>query len=80
MSMLIEKVAIGELEGIIIGNGQQLIHQLFADDIGLFLMATDQNFRCARDVIIEYEKISRALLNVSKSIIIPLYLNGPIPN
>lgn len=72
------KADTSELEGIPIENGKMLTHQLFTDDIGLFLMASEQNFKCAREVIAKYEKISGASLNVSKSIVVPIFLNGPI--
>lgn len=69
----------GELEQIRIGPGDQFTHQLFVDDIGLFLAATKCNFQVARGIIAKYEAISGASLNLSKFIIFTLYLKGEIP-
>lgn len=80
MAMLREKVALGELDGIQIGENHQLTHELFADDIDIFFKATERNFQYVRDIIMRYESVSRAHLNLSKAIVIPLYLRGPIPN
>lgn len=79
MTLLKNKVSIDELEGIPMGNDEQLTHQLFADDTSVFMTTNEENFRCVREVIRTYERISRACLNLSKSILIPLYMDGPIP-
>jgi hypothetical protein len=34
----------GLIKGISIGGGEQILFQLFADDIGLFFEATEANF------------------------------------
>lgn len=49
-----------------------LLYQLFADDTNLSLMASEQNFQAAVEVISSYERISGARLNLEKSTIIPL--------
>lgn len=51
---------------------EQLMYQLFVDDTSLSLVATEENFKEAREVIVVYERISRARLNLEKSIIMPL--------
>lgn len=79
MTMLKHKVSTRELEGIPMRNGEQLTHQLFTDDTSIFMTAKEENFKCIRDVIGVYERISGACLNLSKSMVIPLYLNGPLP-
>lgn len=58
MEMVKKKVNRGELDGIQVGEGRQLMHQLCADDIGLFFLATQENFRCIREVITCYEEVS----------------------
>lgn len=48
------------------------------DDIGLFLVVTERNFLKAKHVIARYEAISSASLNLSKSIIVSLFIDGPL--
>lgn len=79
MELIKEKVRIGELTRIPVGEGHQLTHQLFADDTRLFFLATQENFKCVKEIIVKYEVISGASLNLSKSMLVPLFLNGPIP-
>lgn len=64
----------GDLQGMKLEDGTRVCHQLFADDTGLFLAASREEFDCARRVIQHYKRISGALLNIHKSKIIPLYL------
>lgn len=66
--MLKEKSQTRELEGIQLGNKEQLTHQLFVDDTGIFITATEDNFHSVRQVINSYERISSACLNVLKQI------------
>lgn len=79
MTMLKEKGQTSKLEGIQLGNGEQLTHQLFVDDTDIFVTTTKENFRCVRQVIDAYERIFGACLNLSKSMVIPLFLKGQIP-
>lgn len=79
MAMLQEKAASGELKGIKIEEDHQLTHQLFIDDTGIFFKATDNNFQYVREVIMRYEFVLGAHLNLNKSMLIPMYLSGPIP-
>lgn len=86
MLMLKEQADLGNIEGVQLGNGEQLTHQLFAKNTGilfkLVFKATKEKFWNVREVnnckIQSYLRIG-ACLNLSKSIFIPLYLNGPIP-
>ncbi|KAL3698517.1 hypothetical protein R1sor_012593 [Riccia sorocarpa] len=59
-------------EGIKVNNLSQLVHSLFADDMGLCLNADEDNFKEAKNIIEKFERISGAQLNVAKSLIIPL--------
>lgn len=77
--MIQEKFDTGELEGIQLGSGEKLTHQLFANDTRVFIIALQQNFQCMRDIIARYKAILGVSLNLRKLIVIPLYLNGPIP-
>lgn len=78
MLMLQEQVNLGEIEGIHIGHGKQLTHQLFADDTRIFIAASERNFNKVREVISRYKAISGASLNLSKSMVIPMHLQGSI--
>jgi hypothetical protein len=78
MLMLEHTLKEGQVEGIHIGAGKNLLHQLFADDMGLFLKTSQQNFRKVKEIIDTYERISGAQVNLSKSLILPL-LAGPTP-
>ncbi|KAL3697957.1 hypothetical protein R1sor_012033 [Riccia sorocarpa] len=62
----------GSIRGLKINDQQQLVHRLFADDTGLFLEMEEEVFRAARDKIAMFETASGALLNLQKSIIIPM--------
>lgn len=80
MLMIKAKVQSGKLEGITQDNGDQLTHQLFVDDTSLFFTTKEGNFACITEIIKRYERISSAALNLSKLMVVPLYLKGPIPN
>lgn len=79
MDLINEQVNLRELNGIKIDGGKQLTHQLFTDNIGFFMLAIERNFQCVKDIIAKYETISSASLNLTESIMIPMYLNGPVP-
>jgi hypothetical protein len=77
MLMLNNAVKSGKIEGISINLDRYLLHQLFADDMGLFLKTSQANFCNAKEIIDRYKRISGAQLNLSKSFILPLRA-GPI--
>ncbi|KAL3679581.1 hypothetical protein R1sor_022537 [Riccia sorocarpa] len=62
----------GQLTGIKLPGGRQLLHQLFADDTGVHMQADEGCFNTTKTVVETFEKISGAALNLSKSQIIPL--------
>lgn len=64
MSLLVKSASEGELVGLQIHPGKQLLHQLFVDDMGIFIKATKENFRKATSLIAIYERISGAQLNL----------------
>jgi hypothetical protein len=72
MLLLNNAARAGDIEGIQIGEDRRLLHQLFADDMGLFLMTSQANFRKVKEIIDLYERISGAQLNLGKSLILPL--------
>jgi hypothetical protein len=78
MSLFNAKIHEGSLFGLPIGDGKQLLHQLFADDTGVFLQATEENFDCMIDCIHTYERISGQKLNFEKSTLVQLD-RGPRP-
>lgn len=64
----------GFLEGILIGEHKedQFLYQIFANDTSAILLASEQIFQVAIEVIDIYERISSAWLNLEKSTIVPL--------
>ncbi|KAL3681068.1 hypothetical protein R1sor_024024 [Riccia sorocarpa] len=66
MALLREAQIQGEVHGLEVGNSRQILDALFADDTGLLLRATEENWRSATTVVQKFEVISGAKLNVSK--------------
>ncbi|KAL3677972.1 hypothetical protein R1sor_020928 [Riccia sorocarpa] len=69
----------GRISGLQISGGDQLLHQLFADDTGLTLQLDEQVFQETTAVLAKYEKASGAKLNMFKTTVIPLF-QGPVPH
>ncbi|KAL3697958.1 hypothetical protein R1sor_012034 [Riccia sorocarpa] len=63
--MLRESQRQGQLKGVIIPKGRPLLHKLFADDSGICISATEENFQALKTVIGRFEAISGAKLNIS---------------
>ncbi|KAL3697349.1 hypothetical protein R1sor_011425 [Riccia sorocarpa] len=72
MTILRARQAEGRLVGLKLGEGKQALHNLFADDTGVMIAATPENFEELQRAIIFYEEISGAKLNISKSTVIPI--------
>lgn len=70
MSLLSRVAQLGELLGLRIGLGMQLLYQLFVDDAKIFLKAIEENFLKATSLILVNKCISRAQLNLHKSLLI----------
>ncbi|KAL3676486.1 hypothetical protein R1sor_026434 [Riccia sorocarpa] len=68
----------GRIHGLQITPEESLLHQLFADDTGIFLQQDKQEFRRTMDILTVFEKASGAKLNMQKTTVIPLF-NTPIP-
>ncbi|KAL3676016.1 hypothetical protein R1sor_025964 [Riccia sorocarpa] len=72
MAMLREAQVEGQVQGLEVGNGRQILEALFADDTGLILKADKENWDNATAVVQRFELISGARLNVAKSLVIPI--------
>ncbi|KAL3680171.1 hypothetical protein R1sor_023127 [Riccia sorocarpa] len=64
------------IQGLNIGGGESLLHQLFADDTGICITAEEGQFGRLKEVIREFESSSGASLNLQKSIVMK---PGPQP-
>ncbi|KAL3697666.1 hypothetical protein R1sor_011742 [Riccia sorocarpa] len=60
-----------------IGNSRQILEALFADDTGILLEASEENWRKTTEVVQQFETISGAKLNVAKSLAIPIGFEEP---
>jgi hypothetical protein len=65
-----------QLPAIQISPGLSICHMLFADDVGIFIPATEPAFNSLRICIAHYEEASGAKLNIQKSIITPIAIEG----
>lgn len=74
MAYLSSMIETGELNGIQIQDGLTICFRLFADDMGMFIPATEEAFNRARSCIAVYEAASGAKLNLAKSTIVPFQL------
>jgi hypothetical protein len=67
MDLLQEQNRTGKIQGVDVGEGHQLVYQLFADDTGIFSQATEDNFKAVMATIQKFEQISEAKVNLEKS-------------
>ncbi|KAL3700191.1 hypothetical protein R1sor_018213 [Riccia sorocarpa] len=74
MQLLRKEERAGRITGIQIPGGQPLLHRLFADDSGVSILATEENFTNLTRTISDFEAISGARLNLTKSVVIPFNL------
>ncbi|KAL3679387.1 hypothetical protein R1sor_022343 [Riccia sorocarpa] len=79
MKLLREAEKQGSLKGVNIPGGRPLLHKLFADDSGVCIAATEENFNTLRKIIERFERISGAKLNLSKSVILPMIIDRTTP-
>ncbi|KAL3694987.1 hypothetical protein R1sor_008638 [Riccia sorocarpa] len=77
MRALREEERKGNIHGLNIGNGQTLLHQLFADDTGICITAEERQFENLKEVIKEFEGASGACLNLQKSVVMQLSPRQP---
>ncbi|KAL3675227.1 hypothetical protein R1sor_025175 [Riccia sorocarpa] len=78
MRLLREAEKKGEIQGVSIPYRRPLLHRLFADDSGVGIRATKENFENLKAVISRFKDISGAELNLTKSMVIPMALD-PVP-
>ncbi|KAL3694931.1 hypothetical protein R1sor_008582 [Riccia sorocarpa] len=69
----------GLLTGVTIPRGRPLLHKLFANDSGICITATEQNFECLKLLVEKFERVSGAKLNLGKSVILPMMLERSTP-
>lgn len=62
----------GELEGIKVTKEVTICIRLFADDMGVFIKATEENFKKLQDILNLYKTAVGAKMNMAKMVIIPL--------
>ncbi|KAL3690516.1 hypothetical protein R1sor_016825 [Riccia sorocarpa] len=72
MLALREEERIGNIQGLNIGGGRTLLHQLLVDDTGICITAVESQFNRLEEVIGEFEGASGACLNLQKSIMMQL--------
>lgn len=74
MDCLQAKLKTGELDEIQIFDHLTICHRLFVDDVGVFIPAMEDKFNKLQTILKLYETTSRAKLNLTKSVIVPLTL------
>ncbi|KAL3683679.1 hypothetical protein R1sor_001701 [Riccia sorocarpa] len=72
MRALQEEECRGGIQGLNIGGGRRLLHQLFADDTGICITADERQFNRLKEMIRDFEVASGASLNLQKSIVMQL--------
>ncbi|KAL3679988.1 hypothetical protein R1sor_022944 [Riccia sorocarpa] len=79
MRALREEERLRNIKGLNIGEGQSLLHELFADDTGICITAEERQFEKLKEIIEELESASGACLNLQKSIVMQLKPR-PVPD
>lgn len=75
MDYIKHKLEEGELEGVKIEEGLTFCYRFFVDDVGIFILATENNFNKLKEILLLYKVVSGAKLNLWKSVIIPLVMS-----
>lgn len=75
MDYLEHLLSSGAMEGVRILDELTICHRLFANDVGIFIPAKEISFRKLQDALKIYELASGAMLNLEKSVIVPLTLH-----
>jgi hypothetical protein len=73
MLILKEHLQEGKVYGIQIGDSEQILFQVFANDTELFFQATEENFRSVMECLAIFERISGQRVNLDKSTIVQLF-------
>ncbi|KAL3675236.1 hypothetical protein R1sor_025184 [Riccia sorocarpa] len=74
MALLRDEERKGRIQGVSVPGGRPFLHQFFADDSGINITASEAVFNRIKWIVKRFENISGALLNLSKSVVIPLSL------
>ncbi|KAL3701463.1 hypothetical protein R1sor_019485 [Riccia sorocarpa] len=72
MRMLRNEEKEGRILGVCYGGENSLLHQIYADDIGINLTLCEEQFSRLKQVIQDFEELSGAKLNLGKSMIMPI--------
>ncbi|CAM6091071.1 unnamed protein product [Calypogeia fissa] len=80
MTFLNDRLQQGLLKGICISDHLTISYRLFADDLGVFIPATETTFIQLKDTLSLYENATGARLNFGKTSILPLALQPPPPS
>ncbi|KAL3693269.1 hypothetical protein R1sor_006920 [Riccia sorocarpa] len=75
MSLLRKEEREGRLLGVNIPRGGTLLHRFFADDSGVAITTSPENFENLKRVVERFETMSGAQLNITKSVIIPMAID-----
>ncbi|KAL3675715.1 hypothetical protein R1sor_025663 [Riccia sorocarpa] len=69
----------GEIKGLHINGNEDLLQQLFADDMGIYLQLDEEVFTHTMNALETFEMASSARLNLQKTTVIPMF-DGPTPH
>ncbi|KAL3700949.1 hypothetical protein R1sor_018971 [Riccia sorocarpa] len=72
MEMIKTQVSLGRITGLQIPQGSDLVHQLYADDTGIFIRMDEQVYNNTMLTLKTFELASGARLNLNKTVIIPI--------
>lgn len=75
MDFMESELKANRLSGLQVSHTFCILHRLFADDLGVFIPASETAFEAIKNVLHCYEKASGARLNLLKSVIIPFNLD-----
>lgn len=79
MAYLDDQLLTGRLHGIQVHEALVISYMLFADDLGMFVPASESHFNEVISCLRKYEAASGSKLNLQKSIIVPFCMES-IPN
>ncbi|KAL3676110.1 hypothetical protein R1sor_026058 [Riccia sorocarpa] len=79
MSMLNAELLTRTIRGLRINDDEQLFHQIFADDTGLFVQMERHIFENTMSTLRRFELASGAKLNLGKTLVLPLCTDNPVP-
>jgi hypothetical protein len=72
MDLFDTKIAAGRLWGLQILANFHICYRFFADDLGIFIPASEQAFQAIQGALQQYELATGAKLNLHKSVVVPM--------